>query len=167
MKKLAAVLSQKLKNADRIAVLGIGSDIRGDDAAGVIAAQRIKKSDPQKNISPQIEVFIGATAPENLTGEIKKFNPSHLVIIDSADTNSAAGNISVIKPEDVAGTSFCTHCLPLNVMIDYILQSCPDLKVIIIGIQPKTIDMNIALSREVEQAIEEFAKVFNNLLLAE
>ena len=43
MKKLAAVLKQKLDGASGIAVLGIGSDLRGDDAAGIIVAQQIEK----------------------------------------------------------------------------------------------------------------------------
>jgi len=31
--------------------------------------------------------FYRRTAPENLTGEIKKFQPTHLIIIDAAELN--------------------------------------------------------------------------------
>jgi hydrogenase 3 maturation protease len=159
MKKLAAVLKQKLDGASGIAVLGIGSDLRGDDAAGIIVAQQIEKI----KLSPKIKILIGATAPENLTGEIKKFKPSHLLIIDSADTNAQPGQISIIDPDKVGGTTFCTHCLPIKVMIDYLMQSLCDLKVITIGIQPKNIAVGFDVSKEVKKAAEELAKTIVSL----
>lgn len=163
MKKLTAVLKQKLENADRIAILGIGSDLRGDDAAGVIVAQQIEKN---LGKSSKVKVLIGATAPENLTGEIKKIEPSHLIIIDAADTNAQPGQVTVIKPQDIAGTSFCTHSLPLKVMIDYLQQSSHSLKVIIIGIQPKNLAVGSNISKEVSQAVEELAVTIVNLFKA-
>jgi hydrogenase 3 maturation protease len=164
MKKLAAALKQKLENAGRVAVLGIGSDLRGDDAAGIIVAQQIKKnSSKKKKPPPQVKVFIGATAPENLTGEIKKFKPSHLIIIDSADIKAPPGRVTIINPEDVAGTSFCTHSLPIKVMIDYLLQSSCSLQVIIIGIQPKNLAAGSNVSKEVNQTVEELAVAIANL----
>jgi hydrogenase 3 maturation protease len=163
MKKLTAVLKQKLENASRIAVLGIGSDLRGDDVAGIIVAKQIKKVSSRKKSPLKIKVFIGKTAPENLTGEIRKFKPSHLIIIDSADTNAQPGQVTVIKPEDVVGTSFCTHSLPIKVMIDYLQQSSRNLKVIIIGVQPKNLAVGSNVSKEVSQAVEELAVTIVNL----
>ncbi len=157
MKKLKAALNQKLNGASRVAVLGIGSEIRGDDAAGIIAAQQIEKISSKKKLSAKVKVLIGETAPENLTGEIKKFKPSHLIIIDSADINTPPGRVKIINSEDVGGTSFCTHCLPLKVMVDYLLQSLPKMNVIIIGIQPKTITIGSNISNPVRQAAEELA----------
>jgi hydrogenase 3 maturation protease len=165
VRKLAAVLKQKLENARKVAILGIGSELRSDDAAGVLAAQQIKKiSRQKKKSSPQVKVFIGETAPENLTGEIKKFEPSHLIIIDSADINIKPGQIKIINPEKVGGTSFCTHSLPIKVMIDYLQQSFPDLKAIVIGIQPQTIAVGSNISEEVGHAVEELAVTIVNLL---
>jgi hydrogenase 3 maturation protease len=163
VRKLAAVLKQKLENASKIAVLGIGSELRSDDAAGVIAAKQIKKIIRRKKSPLKIKVFIGETAPENLTGEIKKFNPSHLIIIDSADMNTPPGQVTIINPEKVGGTSFCTHSLPLKVMIDYLRQSC-DCEAIIIGIQPQTVAVGSNISKEVGQTVEELAVTIVNLL---
>ena len=80
---LKIALTNSLKGVNKLAILGVGSELRGDDIAGMVAAEIIQKAN-HKNIT----VFLGATAPENLTGEIKKFNPSHLLIIDAADTSS-------------------------------------------------------------------------------
>ncbi|MGA1979990.1 MAG: hydrogenase maturation peptidase HycI [Sedimentisphaerales bacterium] len=163
MKNLAAVLKQKLENAGKVAVLGIGSELRSDDAAGVLAAQQIKKISSKKKLLHLIKVFIGSTAPENLTGEIKKFKPSHLIIIDSADMNAPPGQVTIINSEKVGGTSFCTHSLPLKVMIDYLRQSC-DCETIIIGIQPKNLSVGGPISKEVDRAAQELAVIVVNLL---
>lgn len=164
MTKLTAVLKQKLENARKVAILGVGSELRSDDAAGVLAARQIKKISSGKKSPLKIKVFIGETAPENLTGEIKKFNPSHLIIIDSADMNAKPGRATIINPEKVGGTSFCTHSLPLKLMIDYLRQSCRDLEVIVIGIQPRTITVGINMSKELCLAVEELAVTIVNLL---
>jgi hydrogenase 3 maturation protease len=164
VKKPAEVLKQRLKNAGKVAILGIGSELRSDDAAGVIVAKQIKKVvGPKRKSSPRVKVFIGSTAPENLTGEIKKFKPSHLIIIDSSDTNAPPGQVTIINPENVGGTSFCTHSLPIKVMIDYLQQSCPDLKVIVIGIQPQTIAVGSNVSKKVSQAVDELTATIVNL----
>jgi hydrogenase 3 maturation protease len=163
VEKLAAILKQKLENAGKVAVLGIGSELRSNDAAGVLAAQQIRKNSRKKDLLHPIKIFIGSTAPENLTGEIKKFNPSHLIIIDSADMNAPPGQVTIINPEEVGGISFCTHSLPLKVMIDYLHQSC-DCEAIIIGIQSQTVAVGSNISKEVGQTVEELAVTIVNLL---
>jgi len=134
----AKILKQKLNNAQRVAVLGIGSELRGDDIAGLLVAQQIEETITKQTISPhstrpdksglaqgkpEIRVFIGETAPENLTGEIKKFQPTHLIIIDAAEFNKEPGHIEIMEPETIGGTSFCTPSLPLAVIIGYVLES--------------------------------------------
>jgi hydrogenase 3 maturation protease len=162
---LTAVLKQKFKDASKIAILGVGSELRSDDAAGVLAAQQIEKDiSRKKKSSPRIKVLIGQTAPENLTGEIKKFKPSHLIIIDSSDTNAAPGRVTIIEPEKVGGTSFCTHSLPLKVMADYLHQSC-GCETIIIGIQPKNLSVGGSVSKEVTKAAKELAVTIVDLLV--
>jgi len=162
--KLTAVLKQKLENAGKVAILGVGSELRSDDAAGVLVAQQIKEISRRKKKSvPRVKVFIGETAPENLTGEIKEFKPSHLIIIDSSDTDVPPGQVTIISPEKVGGTSFCTHSLPLKVMVDYLRQSC-GCETIIIGIQPKNLSVGGLVSKEVAKAAKELAVTIVNLL---
>lgn len=160
---LAANLHQRLEGASKIAILGVGSELRADDVAGILVAQRIeeRRKEGQKErrsdappFSPSlIEVFFGGTAPENLTGEIKRFGPTHLVIIDAADLNAEPGAITVMDPDSIGGTTFCTHSLPLKMMIDYLLDSF-ECHVTVIGIQPKSLEVAAAVSREVGDAVE-------------
>jgi hydrogenase 3 maturation protease len=159
MQNLALILSQKLQTSDKTAILGIGSYLRGDDAAGIVACEEIKKHIGK---SPKLKVMIGATAPENLTGEIINFKPSHLIIIDSANLNLEPGEIKIINPLEIEGSSFSTHSLPLKVMIDY-LRMFFECEFIFVGIQPKNIDMGNKLSKEVNQAIRKFVKIVTEI----
>jgi hydrogenase 3 maturation protease len=160
---LETTLKQKLDNARRVVVLGIGSGLRGDDVAGILAAQYIEKIIARKNTTPEVRVFIGDTAPENLTGEIKRFQPTHLIIIDSADLDAEPGRIKLLNPDEIGGTSFCTHTLPIKVLTDYLLQSF-DCQVITIGIQPKTITFGAQPSKEIIQAAKRLSTTILKLL---
>jgi hydrogenase 3 maturation protease len=153
LQTLKTNLQQRLENALKIGVLGIGSELRADDAAGILVAQRVEELMGDKKTHPQIETFIGATAPENLTGEIKRFAPTHLVIVDAADLDSEPGTITLMDPDSIGGTTFCTHSLPLKVMIDYLLDSF-ECDVIIVGIQPKSLAVGASVSNEVLNAVQ-------------
>ncbi len=157
------ILKQKLENAKRVAVLGIGSELRGDDIAGLLAAQQIEKTITEQTTLPEVRVFIGETAPENLTGEIKKFQPTHLIIIDAAELNKEPGHIEIMEPGTIGGTSFCTHSLPLKIIIGYLLESFK-FQAIIIGIQPKTLTFGAQPTKEVVAAAKRIAKTITKLL---
>lgn len=144
---LQSLLQNSLQGARRIAVLGIGSELRGDDAAGTLVAQNIaKKNIGNKKIT--VKAFLGATAPENLTGEIKRFKPSHLVIIDTVDTGQKPGTVLVLDPEVVGGATFSTHTMPAKILAGYLKKST-HCKITIIGIQARSIHFGDAVSKDV------------------
>jgi hydrogenase 3 maturation protease len=156
VKNLAQALNQRLKGAKRLSLLGVGSDLRGDDVAGILVANSLSlKAKKSRNF----KVFIGETAPENLTGEIRKFDSTHLIIVDSADMNKKPGSVQLIDPDQIGGLSFCTHSLPLKVMTDY-LEKSVGCKTCIIGIQPKGLGFDTRCSPEVRRT----AKNISNLL---
>jgi len=134
--------------------LAVGSDLRGDDAAGLLVAEQL-----QSKISDKFQILIGGTAPENFTGEVKRLKPSHLLIVDAADMKAAPGTIQVISHQEIGGYSFSTHALPLKVMIDFILADYK-CEVIIVTIQPKNVMFGAPVSPEVRAAAAEIAKIF-------
>jgi len=161
MANLKTILKQKLKDAKRIAVLGIGSELRADDAAGLLVAEELKKI---KNL--KLKVFLGSTAPENFTGEIIKFKPTHILIVDSVDTDQKPGFILLINPEEVGGVSFSTHMLPVKMMVDYLLASL-ECEIIIIGIQPKVLLFGETISKEVKKSTKQISGVIKQILQEE
>jgi hydrogenase 3 maturation protease len=83
-----------------------------------------------------VRIFIGETAPENLTGEIKRYLPTHLVILDAADFGGAPGEPAMISPDEIRGNpSISSHNLPLNVLTDYLVAHLK-CEVVILGVQP-------------------------------
>lgn len=156
--KIRNALISRLDGATRIAVLAVGSDLRGDDAAGLIAAERLVKDLARcGGQGKRIKVFMGATAPENLTGEIRRFLPSHLIVIDAVDRDKPAGTAFFFDPATLeGGVSFSTHTIPAKILIDYLTASfaCTAL---VIGIQPKTIEFGKKVSPPVAQAARRVA----------
>jgi hydrogenase 3 maturation protease len=134
-------------------VLGVGSDLRGDDAAGLILCRRLEARFSSLPDPLRFRVFMGETAPENLTGEIRKFGPSHLIIADSADFGRDPGTVVVADPVEITGISFSTHRLPLFVLTDYIEREMP-CRMLIIGIQPSTLGLFHAVSEPVARSLD-------------
>lgn len=165
MPTIKKVLQNKLANAKRIAVLGIGSDLRGDDAAGMLAAEDIAKYITKKPKS-RIKVFFGSTAPENLTGEVRKFKPTHLLIIDTVEIKEKPGTILVLTPEEVGdGVSFSTHKMPAKILAEYFLRllGC---NIIFVGIQPSSIEFGRPPSKQVKSAAREIASAIRDIIYA-
>jgi len=156
--KLQAELSKRLAGASRVVLLAVGSDLRGDDAAGLLVAEKL-----QPKTSDKFHILIGGTAPENLTGEVKRLKPSHLIIVDAANMKAAPGTIQIISHHEIGGYSFSTHALPLKVMIDFILADLP-CEVIVATIQPKSVMFDEKVSVEIEQAADRLAEALKKVL---
>ena len=149
--KLATILKDRLSGARKIAVLGIGSEFRGDDGAGMLVAETLHRKLKGRR---KVKIFFGSTAPENLTGEIRKFKPTHLVIIDTIQIEDKPGTVLVLKPKDVGrGATFSTHMMPAKIMLDYLLRSLK-CDVVIIGIQPDSIRFGRSISKKVSASIK-------------
>ena len=61
------------KTALKIIIIGIGSELRSDDYAGVIVARLLQKSIK----SSKVKIIEAETVPESYTKEIVEFRPTH------------------------------------------------------------------------------------------
>lgn len=147
---LYAYFKERLRGVQRLAVLGAGSVLRADDAAGVWVAEQLREAF-EPGLHPRLLFCAGETAPENFSGKIRRFNPTHLLVADAADIGLRAGDIAEIRPEDVGGPTYCTHMLPLRVMISYLAEET-GCAVTLLGIQYKTLAFDGAMSGEVRAA---------------
>jgi hydrogenase 3 maturation protease len=143
------------KSTIRLSVLGVGSELRGDDAAGLMVAEKLIKKcgDDKCGIGAKLQVLYGETAPENFTGEIKRFAPTHLIIIDAAEMGEKPGNFKIIRKEEIKGITFSTHVLPLSVMVDYLSNSI-NFDTLVIGVEPKDTAFDHAVSTEVKSTVD-------------
>lgn len=140
-----------LKQSKKLLILAIGSELRSDDAAGMYIADELLKYNFDKT---KLCIIKGATAPENFTGEIKKYQPSDMMIIDAADTGKQPGGIDIINASDITGASFSTHMMPINVFLDYLFKDFK-CRVLIIGIQPHTLEFGIGISDDVRKTADD------------
>ncbi len=106
--------------------------------------------------SPSFRLFRGHTAPENCTGAIKKYAPTHMVIVDAADLGQAPGTIAVLEPQQIAGVSFSTHQMPLSVLLEY-LQSSFAFEAVVVAIQPAHLTFDQPVTPSVRRAARRLA----------
>ena len=163
MMGIKTILRDKLGNAQRVAVLGIGSQLRADDAAGLIIAKELKAYIKDKKKRKQLKVFLGETAPENLTGQIKKFKPTHLIVIDAVDFNLEAGALRVVDIRTEAGVSFSTHRVPIGILRDYLYKSI-QCETILIGMQPGSTEFCGGLSQGMPESTQAASKEIREVL---
>ena len=151
------------KNA-KITVLGVGSELRADDGAGLLIAENLIKmcGKDKCGVNAKLQVIYGETAPENFTGEIRRFAPTHLILIDAAEMGLEPGTVKVIKKEDVKGVTFSTHLLPLSVMIDYLANSFK-FETIVVGIEPKDMTFGHAISEEIKMTVDMVSEIVFDL----
>ena len=163
-KDLLETLKARLDGCGKIALLGVGAELRGDDGAGMAVVHKLRElTRKQPFIALEFEAFEGANAPENATCFINAFSPRQIVIIDAADIGLAVGAVREIPVGEISGTAFSTHTLPMKVVTDYLAQTT-GATITIIGMQPKALEFDAPLSGEMEMGVENFVSVFFSLL---
>jgi hydrogenase 3 maturation protease len=162
LKNLYEFLKERLREARKIAILGVGSVLRADDAAGILVVEKLAKAIDTKEY-PNVRFYDGQTAPENFCGVIRQFCPSHLIIIDAADVSKKPGSILHLDPEDIGGISFCTHMLPLKMMVEY-LQRQTHTAATILGIQYKDVSFDSFMTSEVREAVDEISEIMERVI---
>jgi hydrogenase 3 maturation protease len=139
--------SDKLKG--KVLILGIGNLLKRDDGIGPHFVRKFEVR------SPKSETIDAGSAPENYTGKIRQLKPDTLVIVDAVDFGEKPGNIRIVEEEKIKTQSLSTHSISLKTFIDFIKADLPDLKVVLVGIQPKEVNFGEGLSPEVEKAVDE------------
>lgn len=140
----------------RVAVLGVGHELRGDDAAGLMVIRQIEPSE-------RVMVIEGGPAPENTTGMLRTFHPQVVILVDAAQLNCPPGTIACLSAEDLDGLSASTHTLPLDLLARYLMHELGCV-VVLVGIQPAQNHLNTGLSPAVEWAVQSVSSTLRELL---
>lgn len=140
----------------RVALVGMGQELRGDDAAGVIVARAmqalLEEHQPAASASRWLAVDAGP-APENFTGLLRRFRPDVVVVVDAAHMGERAGAVGCLDWQAAGGLSASTHTLPLHVLAQYLTTEL-DCRLVLIGIQPGNSELGACLSPPVRAAVE-------------
>jgi hydrogenase 3 maturation protease len=133
-------LRQRIQDAKRLAIIGIGDELVPHDRPGMWAARKM-----EKHHLPGVEVFLAGTVPESITGPLRRFQPDHVLFLDAADMDVPPGTIAIIEPEHVQASLISTHVLPLTVVMDYVERET-GAGVTLLGIQPDLTEADRDLS---------------------
>jgi hydrogenase 3 maturation protease len=137
-------------------IVGIGNTLKGDDGAGSVICQRLKKSFPDRIIDT-------GSVPENFIQPIIDKSPEVLLIIDATDFGESAGAIEIFSLEQISRVTFSTHCLSPRLFLDVICQSISP-EIYFLGIQPGQTELNQPLSLKVSKAVDVLVETFSHLL---
>jgi hydrogenase maturation protease HycI len=151
-------LQQSKQRPLRTAIVGIGHELRGDDAAGLAVAAQLR---PLANDS--LLVIEAGPAPENHTALLRRFKPDLILFIDAAQLGQSPGAICCLPWQETSGLSASTHTLPLY-MLAHFLTAELGCEVSLIGIQPQQTDLGSALSPVIEEATRDVAQALIDLL---
>ncbi|NLO89064.1 MAG: hydrogenase maturation protease [Clostridia bacterium] len=168
-KEIIKGLKEFFRDAERIAVIGIGQEWRQDDAVGIVAVERLynELSGSQElplsfnderfhRAGKEIRLYIGADAPESLTGKIRKFKATHVLFVDAAELARMPGEMELVPLSEVKGDEISTHNIPLSVLAKF-LELDMGCKVLLLGIQPEKI--SICFEKKLTPKVDEAASI--------
>jgi hydrogenase 3 maturation protease len=142
-------------------VLGVGSELRGDDVAGVLVARRLAAWCARTGAA-RLAAFDGGAAPENLTGELARFAPDAVVLVDAAHLGRPPGTVELVPAERIGGLTFSTHMLPATIVLDYV-RSTTGARTFVLGIQLGQKDVMAKPSPAVLSAVRRVVAAFRGI----
>jgi len=141
-----------------VVIIGMGNELRADDGIGLRVVRLLKPSSHER-----LQVFEGHMTPEVYVAPACAARPTHLLIIDAAELHEKPGTWKVLSSDKVEQGLFTTHTIPALEVAAEIQRRC-GAKVAFVGIQPKSRDISLSLSKECLLAAEEVAVIIRRLL---
>jgi len=151
LKQLATELVTQ--SVPRVAIVGIGNQYRSDDAAGILVARALTQRECAAD-TDHLRIIEAGQAPENSTGELHRFAPDLVLLVDAAEMGNEPGAVAWISKEDIDGMSASTHSLPLSMLAHYLTLEL-GCKVMLLGVQAASNDVGEIVSPDVLQAVNE------------
>ena len=130
----------------RIAILGIGNEIRGDDGFGPHVADRLKGR-------VEAAIFNCGTVLENYYNPVVKARPDVIILLDIAGFNGPFGEIAVFEKDDILKVGFSTHNISPKIFME-LLEGSLKADIMMIGVKPKSTEFGADMSHEVRDAAD-------------
>lgn len=136
-----------------ILVLGIGNLVMSDDAVGVLVAQRLQQ---KYTFADNVEIMDGGTLGLDLLPKLE--NITNLIVIDAVETGKKPGTCISLRGQELPlalQTKISPHQMGLKdlLAVSELMGHSPK-EMVLIGVQPGSIEMDIGLTPEVEAQFE-------------
>ena len=153
-RELADELADRIEKP--VVVIGVGSEMRGDDAFGILALRELAGSPGA--CAPGIEILEGGTAPENLAERAARTSPRTVVLIDAADFEGEPGELRLVDPEELGWSlSGATHAPSLELLATYLKERC-GARTIMLAAQPASTEFGTEISPPLRAAASRAAE---------
>lgn len=146
-------LTEQLKDFFRgkVAILGIGNSMRGDDCCGAELAKRI-------NGKVAAEVFECGATPENFVDPLINSRPDAILVIDSYDLQKSPGTIKLFQSSSLNNLDFSTDTHSSQIFVDFLYRKS-QANVAFLVIQPSRNKLNLEMSKEVQEAVSKLEEI--------
>ena len=137
---------------EKLLFIGLGNEYMGDDAAGMFLARLLAQGGA--HVLEAGKDLMGAMY---IIGDMEA---EHAVFLDAAGMGLEPGDARILDELEMIGRCISTHENNFPLAMHYMKCIKPDIKVMFIGIQFNTLEMNETpkLSPEVGKAVESLAK---------
>ena len=146
-------LSRELQGAT--ALVGVGNPLRGDDAAGVMVAQRLRDCDG-------LRVYDAGVSPENIVGKVCAARPAKVIVVDAVDFGASPGAAAWFGPEEIEGKPASCHAPSLALFAAFV-HAQTGASTAVLGIQPGCCDFAAPLTEPVARAVDDVVRAFERL----
>ncbi len=150
-------ITRFIASARRIAILGIGNDLRSDDGVGLYIVSRLEAD------RSFVMIENVGSVPEAFARPIAEFGSERIILIDAADMGLPPGSVRLVTKEHISGVALTTHALPLSFLMLYLEQETHG-QTILIGIQPENIAFGEGLTTAVVNSAEKIIIMLNRIL---
>ena len=143
----------------KLAIIGVGNSLKGDDFAGSLVAKRLMSRFNQA--ARRILVLDAEDAPENFTEKIRAFKADTVIFIDSAVMGTPPGTVRLVPLDETEYPYFSTHNVPLRLLRTLMgdVESS-----FLIGIEPRTTEFGEQMSGEVKAACTQVAETIYRVI---
>ncbi len=146
-----------IEGANRIAILGIGNDLRTDDGLGIYVVNSLDVH------HPSVMVENVGSVPEAFARPIAKFGAERVILVDAADMRKEPGSIELITKDRIGGIAISTHRMPLSLLMTYLEQET-GAKTILLGVQPLSVTFGEGLTSEIQEVVQELVIVIQQII---
>lgn len=158
-----ALTNHLANNSDlpRLAVIGIGNEFNGDDAAGVLAVRHLQRLLPFHSLLLLIEAGV---APENFTGQLRKFHPDWVWLLDAAEMGEKPGCVQLLDWQKSQGVSAITHGLPPTLFARFVMEEF-GARIFLFGIQPELVEAYVEPTVCIQKAVSGLTESLSTWIL--
>jgi hydrogenase 3 maturation protease len=138
----------------KLAIVGVGNSLRGDDFAGSFVAKRLADRLSYGACRPL--VLDAENSPEDVARRVRDFGAETLVFIDTTIMGSPPGTVKLIDLQKTDYPYFSTHNVPLKLLANTMGEVK---RSFLLGIEPKSTEFGEKMSEEVRRSCASLVNV--------